>query len=319
MEHNKYKISRTVLFFILLTLALPACKNHNQVPEASGTFEAVEIIVSAEADGIIKSFDIREGQTIDSGAYVGYIDSTQLHLKKKQLEAQLRYLNTVLPDVAKQTAPYQEQVSVMNARLSHLLGEKKRLENLLQSEVATPKQLDDINAQIADVQYQTQVIRAQSDAQRSALNTQRAGLTAEAEPLNVQIDQVNYQLSKSVITNPVNGMVLTKFSEAGEMTTTGKPLYSIADLSFITLRAYITGNQLPLLKYGQKVTVRVDKSSGEHNEMEGTVTWISDKAEFTPKAIQTRDERANLVYAVKIRVKNDGTLKIGMRGEVLVN
>lgn len=299
-----------------LAIFFPSCKNHENDFDASGTFEAVETIVSAQGNGIIRSFNIHEGETLDSGIMVGYIDTTQLFLKKKQLEAQVKSMGFKLPDIAAQTAQFKQQAAVIQSRLNYLLKERSRIENLVKADAATPKQLDDINAQIKEAQQQIKAIQQQGAAQASALKTQRSGISGEVAPLYIQIEQIEDQLNKSRIFNPVRGTVLTKFAEADEMATIGKPLYTIADLSTIILRAYITGDQFASIKRGQKVKVMVDDASGKSKVHEGVIEWISDKAEFTPKTIQTKDERANLVYAIKIRVKNDGTLKIGMYGEV---
>lgn len=313
------RMLKSVITFFFLTIIVSACSDSNDGADASGTFEGVEIIVPAEANGVIKSLDIREGQVLDSGIQIGYIDSIQLHLKKKQLEAQIKAMGYKLPDISTQTAQFKQQAAVVQSRLDYLLKEKIRIENLLKDEAATPKQLDDINVQIAETEHQLQVIQKQEAGQISALQTQRSGISAEVEPLYIQVEQINDQLEKSKIRNPVNGTVLVKYAEEAEMASTGKPLYSIADLSTLILRAYITGEQFAFIKPGQKVKVLIDGKTGKLRELDGTVDWISTKAEFTPKTIQTKDERANLVYAVKISVKNDGTLKIGMYGEVKFN
>lgn len=316
---KKFTATRVLkLSIVIFQLAIffPSCKNHENDFDASGTFEAVETIVSAQGNGIIRSFNIHEGETLDSGIMVGYIDTTQLFLKKKQLEAQVKSMGFKLPDIAAQTAQFKQQAAVIQSRLNYLLKERSRIENLVKADAATPKQLDDINAQIKEAQQQIKAIQQQGAAQASALKTQRSGISGEVAPLYIQIEQIEDQLNKSRIINPVRGTVLTKFAEADEMATIGKPLYTIADLSTIILRAYITGDQFASIKRGQKVKVMVDDASGKSKVYEGVIEWISDKAEFTPKTIQTKDERANLVYAIKIRVKNDGTLKIGMYGEV---
>jgi HlyD family secretion protein len=300
----------------LFPLLFSACKNNKDVYDASGTFEATETIVSAEASGIIKAFNISEGETLDSGQQIGYIDSTQLFLKKKQLDAQIKATGSRIPDISAQTAQFKQQAAVMQSRLDHLLKEKTRIQNLVNADAATPKQLDDIKAQVTETQQQIKAIKEQGAAQTSALQTQQSGISSEVTPLQVQIEQINDQLKKSKIINPVHGTVLTKFVEANEMANIGKPLYTIADLTTITLRAYITGDQFAAIKLGQKLKVFADDPSGKRKEYQGTVSWINNKAEFTPKTIQTKDERANLVYAIKINVQNDGTLKIGMYGEV---
>lgn len=283
-------------------IVLAACNNKDAAYDASGTFEAVETIVSSEATGTIRQFNIQEGETIEAGTTVGYIDSLQLHLKKKQLQAQIRAVLSKKPNVSKQLSALYEQ-------LAHARNEQQRLERLLKSDAATKKQYDDAASQ-------TVVIEKQIDAQQSSLNITTTNLSEEAVPFQAQIDQLNDQLEKCKIVNETSGTVLAKYAEAFEMATAGKPLYKVADLSNMTLRAYVTGDQLPDIKIGKQVTVLVNAKDEQYKEYPGIVQWISDKAEFTPKTIQTKDERANLVYAVKIRVKNDGVIKIGMYGDV---
>ncbi len=278
-----------------------ACNNEITF-DASGSFEAVEVIISSEANGVIKELNIEEGQIVKAGQIIGYIDSIQLFLKKKQIETQVTALLAKKPNIPVQLSALQEQ-------LKAAVAEQARIGNLVKAEAATAKQLDDMNAQV-------EIIRKQIDAQKSALNITSEGIGNDVKPLLVQIEQLEDQLQKCVIVCPVGGTVLTKYVEQNEMALTGKPLYKIADLSNIFLRAYISGNQLTQVKLNQKVKVSTDDGAGGNREGEGTITWISDKAEFTPKTIQTKDERANLVYAIKIKVKNDGTYKIGMYGEV---
>jgi HlyD family secretion protein len=293
-------MKRISIFAFAILLA--ACAKKEKISDASGTFEAVETIVSAEASGSIMALDLEEGTQLKPGQVVGYIDTTQLYLKKVQLEAQISAVLSRKPDVSVQLAAYQEQ-------LKQALREQRRINNLLQGDAATPKQLDDANAQVA-------IIRKQISAQQSALDITSSGLSKETLPLNVQIRQLNDQILKSTIINKVNGTVLTKYVEVSETVIPGKPLYKIADLSSIILRAYITGDQLSAVKPGMKVKVLVDAPDQTYKNYDGVLEWISDKAEFTPKTIQTKAERANLVYAVKVKVKNDGYLKIGMYGEV---
>lgn len=309
---------RTIGFALMIVMAFAGCKGKENVYDASGTFEAVETIVSAEATGRIVEFKLEEGQLLKAGEKVGYIDSLPLYLKKKQLEAQIKATGSKLPDIVAQTNVYKQQLAVSQTRLDNLLHEQKRIQNLLKADAATPKQLDDMNAQISELQKQLEVISRQDAAQASVLRTQTSGLRADVVPLYVQIEQVNDQLAKSRIVNEVNGTVLSKYAEASEMAVAGKPLYKIADLTTIILRAYVTGDQLTSVKLNQAVKVLVDEKEGKYRQLPGTIEWISDKAEFTPKTIQTKDERANLVYAVKIRLKNDGLLKIGMYGEVIL-
>lgn len=309
---------RTTGIILMIAMAFAGCKGKENVYDASGTFEAVETIVSAEATGRIIEFRLEEGQLLKAGEEVGYIDSLPLYLKKKQLEAQIKATGSKLPDIVAQTNVYKQQLAVSQTRLDNLLHEQKRIQNLLKADAATPKQLDDINAQISELQKQLEVINRQDAAQASVLRTQTSGLRADVVPLYVQIEQVNDQLAKAKIVNEVNGTVLSKYAEASEMAVAGKPLYKIADLTTIILRAYLTGDWLTSIKLNQIVKVLVDDKDGKSRTLQGTIEWISDKAEFTPKTIQTKDERANLVYAVKIRVKNDGFLKIGMYGEVIL-
>ncbi len=284
-------------------LAMVSCNDNQNKFDASGSFEAEETIISAEVQGTLKAFDIAEGQTLQAGQNIGHIDSIQLYLKKKQLETQVAALLGKKPNIPVQLSALQEQLKTAEK-------EKIRVTNLIKGDAATPKQLDDVNAQLA-------VLKRQIEAQKSTLSISSDGISKDVVPLQVQIEQMEDQLSKCKLINPVNGTVLAKYTEANEMATIGKPLYKIADLSNIMLRAYVGGNQLPQIKFNQKVKVLTDDGKGDYHETEGTVTWISDKAEFTPKTIQTKDERANMVYAIKVKVKNDeGLYKIGMYGEI---
>ncbi len=284
------------------SLLITACKPEQKSYDATGAFEAEETIISAEASGTLLRFDVTEGQELDSGRVIGYIDSIQLFLKKKQLEAQVKSLLGRKPDVPLQLATLQSQLETAQK-------EQDRFTKLVSSGAAPSKQLDDINAQIKS-------IRSQMDALKSSLTISSQGFSADAAPLEVQIDQVKDQLAKCTIINPMHGTVLLKYANVNEMASIGKPLYKIADLSTINLRAYISGDQLPQVKLNQEVKVLTDDGHGGFNETTGTITWISDKAEFTPKTIQTKEERADMVYAIKVLVKNDGSYKIGMYGEI---
>ncbi|MFT3935327.1 MAG: HlyD family efflux transporter periplasmic adaptor subunit [Chitinophagaceae bacterium] len=300
----------------MLLLMVASCKNNKTDFDASGSFEAEETIIAAEANGVIKQFNLEEGDSLKAGQQVGYIDSIQLFLRKQQLYAQWKATGKRIPNIGAQTGYYNQQTAVTQSRLDYLLNEQKRVQNLVKADAATSKQLDDINAQVDETRKQLAVTGKQKEAQVSALQTQSSSISSDLLPLQIQIDQLNDQLSKCRIINPINGTVLTKYAEANEMASQGKPLYKIADLSFIILRAYITSNQLATIKLGQQVTVHTDDGKGGFASTTGAITWISDKSEFTPKTIQTKDERANMVYAIKIKVKNDGTYKIGMYGEV---
>ena len=290
------------LFLFFFVAALGACNNNKNTFDASGSFETVETIISAEAAGAIKQFNIEEGQTLKEKQVIGYIDSVQLYLKKVQLQEQIKAVLSARPDIAKQVATLQEQ-------LKNAEKEQNRFSNLLQGGAGTQKQVDDINAQI-------EVIKKQIEAQESALGISSGSISEQASPLQIQIQQINDQLTKSRIVNPINGTVLAKYTQVNEVAAPGKPLYKIADISSLLLRAYITSGQLSQIKLDQKVKVLVDDGVDKYKEQEGIIVWISDKAEFTPKTIQTKEERANLVYAIKIKVPNDGSLKIGMYGEV---
>lgn len=293
---------RKKLACILSLSILLACSKKKDNFDASGTFEATETIVSAQANGSITSLSIEEGKTLNAGEQVGSIDSLDLFLKKRQLQAQIKALLSRKPDVYAQTAALQAQLK--QAQL-----DQKRMRNLAADNAIPLKQLDDANARV-------DVIKKQIEAQQSSLNINTSSIKEDTAPINVQIEQLNNQLAKCKIINPITGTVLTKYTEANEMAIIGKPLYKIADVSTLILRAYITGDQLPKVKLNQSAKVYVDESEDKYRTYNGVIEWISDKAEFTPKTIQTKNERANLVYAVKIRVKNDGHLKIGEYGEI---
>ncbi len=303
--------------FLLTTLLLAACNGNGTVADAYGNFEADELIVGAEASGKILAFTVEEGQTLTAGQVVGSIDSTQLALRREQLQASIRAIAAKSPAIAAQLAVFERQVASVQQQLATLDREKRRVENLLKSDAATPKQLDDLNAQIEAAQRQMDVVLEQRSASNASLSTQKGGLLAEVLPLRKQIAQIDDQLAKCRIVNPAAGTVLVTYAEPGEITSFGKPLYKIADLGTMTLRAYVAGNQLGTVKNGQQVKVLIDAGGGTQQEFSGKVTWISPKAEFTPKVVQTKEERVNLVYAVKISVPNpDGVLKIGMPAEV---
>lgn len=292
---------KRIIFITIAALAISCSDNKNEF-DATGTFEAVETIIPAEAGGIIKDLKVEEGNALKEGQVVGYIDTIQLSLKRDQLVAQIKATQSKKPDINSQLEVYREQLK--QAKL-----DQQRMQNLVKADAATRKQLDDATTKVAVTQKQINALQKQLD-----INI--AGIDDDTQTLKVQISQMNDLLVKSKIVNKTNGTVLTKYAEIGEMATIGKPLYKIADLSTIILRVYITGDQLPGIKINDQIKVFVDATNKTYKEYGGTVEWISDKAEFTPKTIQTKDERANLVYAVKVRVKNDGYLKIGMYGEI---
>ncbi len=291
------------IFFVLpLVAVISSCNNNKNDFDAAGAFESVETIVSTEASGTIKEFKIEEGQILQPGQFIGYVDSTQLYLKKKQLEAQIKAVLSGLPDAPKQVAVLEEQ-------LKNAEKEQQRFGNLVKANAGTQKQLDDITNQI-------EVIKKQIEAQKSMLGISSATISEQTLPLQRQIEQLNDQLAKCRIVNPIHGTVLTKYAQDHEVVMPGKALYKIAETDTLILRAYITGSQLSETKLGQKIKVRIDKGAKEYGEYSGIIYWISDKSEFTPKTIPTKEERADLVYAIKVRVINDGFLKIGMYAEV---
>jgi len=300
----------------ILTFFILACNGNKEKFDASGTFEADEIIVSSELNGKILSFNVDEGSVLSRDSVVGTIDAVNVSLQKEQVEANIQSLREKLNDVNPQIKMLKDQLSVQDVQMNNLQHEKSRIENLLKQDAATGKQLDDMNFQIESLQKQMNVTKQQINVQRSTVATQNRGILSEAKPLSKNVALLEEQLSKSKIINPAAGTVLATYAEAGEITSTGKALYKIADLTIITLRAYVTAIQLSQIRLGQQIKVLVDDGKDKYKELPGTISWVSDKAEFTPKTIQTKDERANLVYAIKVRVKNDGYLKIGMYGEV---
>jgi HlyD family secretion protein len=239
-----------------------------------------------------------------------------INLQQEQVEATINALNEKTADASPQVQLLQNQLAVQQSQLDNFLHEKTRIENLIKADAATGKQLDDVNAQIDVVRKTMGVTQQQINVQKNNIATQNRSILSEAEPLRKRIAQLKDQERRANIVNPVSGTVITKYAETGEITSAGKALYKIADLSELNLRAYLTGIQLPKIKLGQTVKVMIDDGAKKFKEYSGTITWISDKAEFTPKTIQTKEERANLVYAIKVKVKNDGFLKIGMYGEV---
>jgi HlyD family secretion protein len=298
---NLYSQCLILLAFVLLT----ACNNKKNQADATGVFETKEIIVSAKGSGEIMNFNVEEGETIKAFDLLGYIDTTQLYLKKLQLEMNSKAIRNQFVDIQKQTAALEQQIVTAQT-------EKTRIVNLLKSEAATSKQLDDINAQIS-------MLEKQLEATKTSMQQSNSGVEDTKSGVAVQIAQINDQIKNSIIQSPIDGTILTKYAEQGELAMQGRPLFKVADLNNMYLRAYITASQLTELKIGQQVKVFSDMGKSDRREYQGTVTWISDKAEFTPKTIQTRDERANLVYAVKILVKNDGYIKKGMYGELIIN
>lgn len=294
-----------LFYWIPAVLLLTSCHSKKDTSDASGTFEATEVIVSAQATGTILAFQIDEGQDLKAGTNLGFIDTIQLELRKKQLQASIQAAQTRKPDVEVQLAALEQQIATART-------EKHRVENLVKANAANQKQLDDLNAQI-------EVLTKQLTATRSTLESSTSGINKESSALKIQVDQINDQLRRSYISSPIDGTVLVKYAETGELAIQGKSLFKVADMSQMILRVYVTADQLAKLEVGQTVDVNAELGSTDNKSYKGTVTWISAKSEFTPKTIQTRDERANLVYAVKVAVKNDGILKIGMYGGIHFN
>ena len=307
------------IVFVLVSassLLLAGCNGNGKKFDASGTFEAEETIVSSEMSGKILSLNVEEGAVLIKDSIIGLVDATNVSLQQEQVEASIRALNEKTADAGPQIQLLQNQLAVQQSQLNNLLHEKTRIENLLKADAATGKQLDDINSQIDVARKQMNVTRQQITVQKNNIATQNRSILSEADPLKKRIAQLKDQAGRANIINPVTGTVITKYAETGEVTSAGKALYKIADLSSLNLRAYITGVQLGQVKLNQPVKVMIDDGAKKYKEYTGIITWVSDKAEFTPKTIQTKEERANLVYAIKVKVKNDGYLKIGMYGEV---
>ncbi|MEG2856414.1 HlyD family secretion protein [Bacteroides sp.] len=298
------KLIRITVFIAGLLLVF-ACGNKSPRYDATGTFEATEVLVSSEAAGRILRLGIEEGEVLKAGQKVGLIDTVQLYLKQLQLQASMKSVESQRPDLKKQIAAVQQQIVTAER-------EKKRVENLLKAGAANQKQLDDWEAQIA-------LLTKQLAAQQSSLQHSTNSLTEQGSSVGIQVAQVADQLAKCHLASPIDGTVLAKYAEAGELASIGKPLFKVADMQQLYLRAYITSEQLADVKLGQSVTVYADYGTDRHTTYPGVLTWISDRSEFTPKTILTKDERANLVYAVKIAVENDGLLKIGMYGGVTFN
>lgn len=294
---NLSKITLVSLTAVLLT----SCGEVERKSDAFGNFEAVEVIVSSETNGKLYQLNVEEGITIEEGEVIGYVDTSQLYLKKLQLSSQKKVIGGKYNISSSQADVFREQIRVN-------LIEKQRIENLLRENAASQKQLDDINGMLEVLERQVNSSLSQNSVTKQELGN-----------VDVQIKQINDQIEKCILKNPIKGTVIMKLAEPSEVVNFGKPLYKIANLEEMELRVYVSGAQLPEIKIDQKVKVLIDDGAEGYKEMEGTVSWISPKAEFTPKIIQTKDERVNLVYAVKVKVKNDGSIKIGMPGEVVFN
>ena len=302
--------------FILGTVLLHACSQGVDY-DASGNFEADEVIVSAQQNGTLMTYSVEEGATLHPGDQVGQIDVRSAELQKEQVQASIEALSAKTVNPNDQAELVRRQLAVQEAQLAQQLAERTRTENLVKADAATRKQLDDMNAGIDQLQKQIAVTKQQLTLNTYNTQTQNRSILSEKTPLEKSAAQIQEQINRGQVINPISGTVLVNYALQGEWQVVGKPLYKIANTDTLYLRAYITGTQLPAIKVGQPVTVRIDQGEKDYKAYDGTITWISGKAEFSPKTIQTKDERANLVYAIKVKVKNDGYLKIGMYGEVL--
>lgn len=289
---------KKMIIQVLLLVFIAGCSGRDDLSDAYGNFETIEYLISAEGNGKILELDLNEGDVLSAGQVVGFIDTVPLHLQVIQLKARIKAINA-------QKAGVRTQIQVQKTQKQTLLIEKKRLENLLRDNAATGKQMDDLNGQLNTLEQQ--IIATQSRYET---------IDSEMTAMEAQVRIVEDQLRRNFVVNPMDGTVLEKFAEPYEMAVAGKALYKIADLKSMILRVYISGNQLAQVKLGQQAEVLFDHGSEGQQSLAGKVTWISDKSEFTPKIIQTKEERVNLVYAVKVEVPNDGRLKIGMPGEV---
>ena len=296
-KHLPMKIIKQIAFLVILTLSI-SCSNKDKA-DGYGNFEAVEITVSAENNGKLNQFSVEEGQTVKKGKIVGVIDTIPLALKKEQLLVSKNI-------IVSKSSGVLSQINVLKAQLKTAKISQNRIKNLIKENAGTQQQLDDINGKIDVINQQIRSVEIQN-----------APIVNELKSIDLQISQLEDQLQKSLIKNPIEGTVLVKYAEPNEITSYGKPLYKIADLSTMQLKVYISEKQLASIKIGQKVTVKID-SNNDLKNYDGTISWISSEAEFTPKIIQTKEERVNLVYAVKVDVKNDGSLKIGMPAEMWI-
>jgi len=290
---------KKLTIIILSALAFASCEKEMIKADAYGNFEATEITISAESNGKIIRLDLNEGEQIKKGKLIAQIDTVQLQLKKEQLQVAKSVIYSKSKGVL-------SQIAVLNAQKESAFTNKKRVEALLADKVGTQKQLDDVNGKITVINNQI-----------SSIEVQNSGVVTEAKKLEAQIREIEHQISKCKIINPVEGTVLTQYAELNEITGFGRPLYKIADMSNMIFKGYVSEPQLPNLKIGQEVTLKIDTTDGM-KDYKGTITWIAAAAEFTPKIIQTKEERVNLVYAIKVSVVNDGSLKIGMPSEMWI-
>lgn len=285
------------IVIIAVFAVFTSCNKNNNTADGYGNFETTEITISSESNGKIEFLNLEEGDIVEKGKSVGLIDTLQLYYTKMQLIALQKTVSSKSGNVLSQEQVLQEQLKTAKI-------EQNRIKNMFTENAATKRQVDEIDGKVKVIEEQIKSVA-----------TQNAPIVNETESFSIQIAKINDQIKKSNIVNPIKGTVLTKYAEAGEVTAFGKPLYKIANLEEMILRVYISETQLAQIKVGQLVSVKIDASSST-KEYKGTISWISSQAEFTPKIIQTKEERANLVYAVKISVKNDGSLKIGMPAEM---
>lgn len=291
-----------ILILLVLPLLLSNCSGGEDDILGNGSFEATEVLVSSEVNGKVLSWEIEEGSHVSVGDQVGLIDTVQLFLQRVALEKSGTGVRAARPNVTTQTEALQVQIK-------DLKDQRQRVSRLLKGGVATQKQLDDINTAIASLE-------SQLVAARSSLSNSSSQITAQSSAIDAQIAQVEDMIERSIIRSPISGIVTASYIHAGELAAAGRPLFRVADLDHMYLRAYVVGSKLSKLKLGEQVYVYVDGVHADKRRYSGVVTWISSKAEFTPKTVRTDEERSNLVYAVKVQVQNDGYLRMGMYGEV---
>ncbi len=309
---------KKITLTLLIATTILGCKDKNEA-DAYGNFETIETIVSSETNGKLNAITIEEGQEIEANSMIASIDTTLLHQQKMILLSNRKTAISKKPNINSQVSVFRNQIATSQSQLKTLEKERKRTSNLLKDGAATPKQLDDIEAQIDNIKNQINVQQSQLNASSANLNIQSNSIGNEALSIDEQIKQINIQIAQAKIVNPFKGTVTAKYVEPNEVVNYGKPLYKIANLSKMILRAYFSGEQLGDIKINQKVIVRIDAKDDSYKEYKGVITWISSKSEFTPKIIQTKKDRVNFVYAVKIEVLNDGSLKMGMPAEVVLN
>lgn len=290
---------KTISLIIFSVILLAACKNRSAEADAYGNFEATEVIVSAETNGRILKFDSREGSNLEKGSELALIDTTFLNLQKEELDAEIK-------DVGTKILTINAQNDILNQQIENNRVNISRVSKMLKDSAATAKQMDDLTGQEA-------VFRKQI----AANNTQITSVIAELAVYHAKRATVTEQLRRSSVKSPLTGNLIEKYVEAGEITSQGKPLAKVADMSVIKLKVYVSGAQIAEIRTGKQCTVRIDDGKKGFRTFTGTISYVSDKAEFTPKIIQTKDERVTLVYAVKIEVVNDGSLKSGMPGEAI--